>query len=215
MVVTCACLYIVTFLWTPYQVFPCQMAMHFVWFWAHMSTCRTHLLGVQGVGCSHICRGRLVWETVGDTRGSLLLSEYRWKEFAVLTDKSNHIHGGLLGAPPPTGTIEMSLLCVDYSGNCILSNNRRSSVLYAKVAIRLRLLGNAFYVACLPLLCQRSAWLNGKSIWLVFRRSWFWIPAGSWIFSVDLFLTLSTKTSSFMTVTYSKKHQASECSHIL
>ena len=30
--------------------------------------------------------------------------------------------------------------------------------------IRLRPLGNATYVACLPLLCQGSEWLNGKSV---------------------------------------------------
>ena len=40
------------------------------------------------------------------------------------------------------------------------------------------------YIACLPLLCQGSKWLTGKSIWLVrlFRRSWVRIPAGSRIF---------------------------------
>ena len=43
------------------------------------------------------------------------------------------------------------------------------------------------YVACLPLLCQGSKWLNGESIWLVFRRSWVRIPAGSQFFSVDYF----------------------------
>ena len=32
------------------------------------------------------------------------------------------------------------------------------------------------YVACLLLLCQ------GKSVWLLFRRFWVWIPAGSRIF---------------------------------
>ena len=32
------------------------------------------------------------------------------------------------------------------------------------VGIRLRPLGNAAYVACLPLLCQGSKWLNGKSV---------------------------------------------------
>ena len=30
------------------------------------------------------------------------------------------------------------------------------------VGIRLRPLGNAAYVACLPLLCQGSEWLNGN-----------------------------------------------------
>ena len=33
--------------------------------------------------------------------------------------------------------------------------------------------GIAAYVACFLLLCQGSKWLNGKCIWLVFRRSWF------------------------------------------
>ena len=37
-------------------------------------------------------------------------------------------------------------------------------------------------LACLPLLCQGSKWLYGKSVWLVIRRSWVRIPAGSWIF---------------------------------
>ena len=56
-------------------------------------------------------------------------------------------------------------------------------------------IGNAAYVACLPLFCQGSERLNGKNVWLVFRRSWVWIPAGSRIFSVDVLLMLSTKTS--------------------
>ena len=47
------------------------------------------------------------------------------------------------------------------------------------VGIRLKPLGNAAYVACLLLLCQGPKWLNGKSVWLVFRRSWVRIPAGS------------------------------------
>ena len=59
---------------------------------AHISSCQTRLLGVQGVGCFHIGRGRLAWEPVGDTWGFLMLSEYLWKEFAVLMDKSEHIH---------------------------------------------------------------------------------------------------------------------------
>ena len=32
------------------------------------------------------------------------------------------------------------------------------------IGIRLRLLGNAAYVACFPLLCQGFKWLSGKSI---------------------------------------------------
>ena len=52
-------------------------------------------------------------------------------------------------------------------------------------------LGNAAYVACLLLISLESEWLNGKSVWLAFRRSWVRIPAGSRIFSMDLFLTLS------------------------
>ena len=39
-------------------------------------------------------------------------------------------------------------------------------------------------------LCQGSKWLNGKSVWLVIRRSWVWISAWSWNFS---FLALSAK----------------------
>ena len=66
---------------------------------------------------------------------------------------------------------------------------------WESVVIQPRPLGDAayMYVACLPLLCQGSKWLNGKSVWLVFRRSWVQIPARSRIFSMDLFLTLSTK----------------------
>ena len=67
---------------------------------------------------------------------------------------------------------------------------------WQSVGIRLRPLDNAAYVACLPLLCQGSEWLNGKSVWLVFRRSRVQIPAGLQIFSMELFLTLSKKTSS-------------------
>ena len=48
---------------------------------------------------------------------------------------------------------------------------------WESVGIQLRPLGNAAYVACLPHLCQGSKWLNGKSVWLVFRKSWVRIPA--------------------------------------
>ena len=41
----------------------------------------------------------------------------------------------------------------------------------SSVRIRLKPVGHAAYVACLPLLCQGSKWLSGNSIWLVFRRS--------------------------------------------
>ena len=51
----------------------------------------------------------------------------------------------------------------------------------------------AAYIAWFMLLCQGSKWLNDKSVWLVFR-SWVRIPAGS---RMDLFLTLSAKTSLF------------------
>ena len=60
---------------------------------------------------------------------------------------------------------------------------------WESVGIQLRPLGNAGYVACLPLLCQRSKWRNSLTS-IVFRVQ---IPAGSRIFSVNLFLTLSTK----------------------
>ena len=53
---------------------------------------------------------------------------------------------------------------------------------WESVGIRLRPLGNVAYVACLLLLCQGSKWLNGRSVWLAFRRSWFRIPTGSRIF---------------------------------
>ena len=39
-----------------------------------------------------------------------------------------------------------------------------------------------------------------RAVWLVFRRSWVRIPARSWIFSMDLFLTLSAKTSVYCRV---------------
>ena len=62
---------------------------------------------------------------------------------------------------------------------------------WESVGIRMRPLGSTAYVACLLLLCQL----------LVFRRSWVWIQAGSWIFfPMDLFLTLSgenNETASF------------------
>ena len=68
---------------------------------------------------------------------------------------------------------------------------------WESVGIRLRPLGNAAYVPGLPLLCHGSKRLNGKSIWLVFKRSWVWIPAGSRIFfPLDLFLTLSIQKHS-------------------
>ena len=59
------------------------------------------------------------------------------------------------------------------------------------VGIWLSPLGNAGYVACLLLLCQGSKWLNGKSVWLVFRRYWVQIPAGSWIFFLWIYFSLS------------------------
>ena len=68
---------------------------------------------------------------------------------------------------------------------------------WESVGIRLSPLGNATYVACLPLLCQGSKWFNDKSIWLVFRRSWVQIPAGSqnffppWFISHSLIVILS------------------------
>ena len=67
---------------------------------------------------------------------------------------------------------------------------------WESVGIRLMPLGNAAYVACLLLLCQGSKWLNGMSIWLVFRRSWVRIPAG---FFFHGFISCSfSKTSAFM-----------------
>ena len=60
-----------------------------------------------------------------------------------------------------------------------------------QVGIRLRPLANAAYVACLPLLYQGSKWCNCKSVWLVFRRSWVWIPAGSRIFFPWIYFSLS------------------------
>ena len=52
-----------------------------------------------------------------------------------------------------------------------------SPTTHNQVGIWLRPLGNAANVACLTLLWQGSKWLSGISIWLVFRRSWGWIPA--------------------------------------
>ena len=62
----------------------------------------------------------------------------------------------------------------------------------------------ATYIACLLLLSQGSKWLNGKSVWLVFR-SWVRIPAGS---RMNLFLTLSAKTSLF------NESQGRSCNHV-
>ena len=62
----------------------------------------------------------------------------------------------------------------------------------------------AAYIACLLLLSQGSKWLNGKSVWLVFR-SWVRIPAGS---RMNLFLTLSAKTSLF------NESQGRSCNHV-
>ena len=62
----------------------------------------------------------------------------------------------------------------------------------------------AAYIACLLLLCQRFKWLNGESVWLVFR-SWVRIPAGS---RMDLFLTLSAKISLF------NESQGRSCNHV-
>ena len=63
------------------------------------------------------------------------------------------------------------------------------------------------------LLCQGSKWLNGKSVWLVFVRSWVWISAGSWQFMhgfISHSLSRNTKYSWPPSVVYSKQHQASE-----
>ena len=49
------------------------------------------------------------------------------------------------------------------------------------------------YIACLPLLYQEYKWLSGKSIWLVFRRSWVQITAGSQIFFSWINISLSQK----------------------
>ena len=46
-----------------------------------------------------------------------------------------------------------------------------------------------------PLLCQGFKWLNGESVWLVFRRSWGWIPAGSRIFCHGFISHSLSKTS--------------------
>ena len=60
---------------------------------------------------------------------------------------------------------------------------------WESVGIRLRSLRNA---ACLPLLCQGSKWLSGKSVWTSIQK----VLGSNPSFSVDLFFTLSTKTSS-------------------
>ena len=57
------------------------------------------------------------------------------------------------------------------------------------------------------LLCQGSKWLNGKSVWLVFVRSWVWISAGSWQFMhgfISHSLSRNTKYSWPPSVVYSK-----------
>ena len=78
-----------------------------------------------------------------------------------------------------------------------------SSREWESVGIQLKPLGNAVYVACLSLLCRVSKWLNGESVWLVFRRSWVRIPVRSrFFFSMDLFLTLSAKSITIFISTY-------------
>ena len=54
---------------------------------------------------------------------------------------------------------------------------------WESVGIRMRPLGSTAYVACLLLLCQL----------LVFRRSWVWIQAGSWIFFPHGFISHSLR----------------------
>ena len=71
---------------------------------------------------------------------------------------------------------------------------------WESVGIWLRPLGNVAYVACLPLLCQGSKWLNGKSIWLVFRRYWVWIPAGSQIFFPWIYFTPSQPKNTYCNI---------------
>ena len=76
------------------------------------------------------------------------------------------------------------------------SQGSSSVQLWESVGVRLRPIGITAYVPCLLLLCQGSEWLNGKSVWLVFRRSWGLNP--SWIldfFPVGLFLTIRGKTA--------------------
>ena len=75
-----------------------------------------------------------------------------------------------------------------------LPNSKSNLFPHARVHIGCTLLDSSTTSVCihplphrLPLLCQGPKWLNGKSIWLVFRRSWLPIPAGSLIFSVIYF----------------------------
>ena len=81
----------------------------------------------------------------------------------------------------------------------------------AEFQLILTLSGNATYVACLSLLCQGSEWLNGKSVWLVSSGVGFKFQLDPRFISVDLFLTLSTKTSFMSAYCHlHKQHQASE-----
>ena len=60
--------------------------------------------------------------------------------------------------------------------------------------IRLRPLGNAPCVACLPFFCEGSKWLNGKRVWLVFRASSVRSQLGPSFFLHGFYFTLQPKS---------------------
>ena len=50
---------------------------------------------------------------------------------------------------------------------------------------------SAYVSSFLLHLCQRSKWFSCKSVWLVFRKSWVRIPAGSQNFFLWIYFSLS------------------------
>ena len=125
-------------------------------------------------------------------RGHLRLSSFQNNVIGTLTCDMFSIASTL--QPPTTMHINMHYTHnTTYPTACIYSPMHTLQRLreWESVGIRLSPLGNAGYVACLLLLCQGSKWLNGKSVWLVFRRCWVWIPAGSWIFFLWIYFSLS------------------------
>ena len=97
---------------------------------------------------------------------------------------------------PTRCSISQNTLCHYHvsSINCVSASSVFIAALreWESVWIQLKPLGNAAYVACLLRLCQGSERLNGKSVRLVYRRSWVQIQLDPRFF-YHLFLTLSTK----------------------
>ena len=59
--------------------------------------------------------------------------------------------------------------------------HKRHCLEWDSIGIQLRPLDDAAYVSLPSAPLHGVKWLNGKRVWLVFRWSCNWIPAGSWI----------------------------------